>query len=105
MKALLPVRKKQPRRAKHSEQHAEDTAPRPADAAARREREPRPPAEQREERPHGPRGRRDRRAQHDRGKGKQPASSQPRSPKDTGSSQPLNTQLAEQLAALKAKLR
>ena len=105
MKALIPARKKHPRRAKHGEPQAVDGAPRPEAVPERREREPRPPADRREERPQGMRVRRDRRAQRDRGKSKPAVTPQPRPGRDSGNNQPLNTQLAEQLAALKAKLR
>jgi len=105
MKALIPARKKHPRRAKHGEPQAADGALRPEAVPERREREPRPPADRREERPQGMRVRRDRRAQRDRGKSKPAVTPQPRPGRDSGNNQPLNTQLAEQLAALKAKLR
>ncbi len=101
MKALIPPRKKRSRRPRHGEQPTEVTQA--AAAPENRDREPRPAGEQRDEHARGPRPRRDRRGQRDRGKAT--STPQPRSGRDASSNQPLNTQLAEQLAALKAKLR
>jgi uncharacterized protein len=101
MKALIPPRKKRPRRARHGEQGGEPQ--KEAVAPAKAAKEKRPDEEPRERAGRGPRARRDRRAQRERGKGGK-SGPPPRSRKDSGSNQPLNTQLAEQLAALKSKL-
>ena len=104
MKALIPPRKKRPRRprapefAGQNQPGAESPTKQPVEgrpAAA----EGRQGAEQR------PRSRRDRKQRRDRGKGKPKPRQQSHDRRDSGSKEPLNTQLAEQLAALKAKLR
>jgi len=102
MKALIPPRKKHPRRPRPATERAADGSQAP-EALPKQETEKRPAPPQREEREQRPRNRRERRPRREQAKAKPGA--QTRTGKDAGSNQPLNTQLAEQLAALRAKLR
>ncbi len=100
MKALAPQRKRPPRRPPRETQAAttaEAARPAPERPAERR----RPDDGDRHDRPRGPRAKRERKGQRPK---KVKSQQQPKRERDSGSHQPLNTQLAEQLAALKAKL-
>ncbi|HOD51707.1 MAG TPA: Tex family protein [Candidatus Hydrogenedentes bacterium] len=102
MKALIPPRKKHPRRQRPVTERAAEGGQAP-EPLPKQETENRPAPPQREEREQRPRNRRERRPRREQAKAKPGA--QTRTGKDAGSNQPLNTQLAEQLAALRAKLR
>ncbi|MFO7976436.1 MAG: Tex-like N-terminal domain-containing protein [Candidatus Hydrogenedentota bacterium] len=101
MKALIPRRKKRPRRSRNADFATEGS--RTSEAAPKQQGDERPASAQRRGKEQRPKNRRDRKQHRDRGKGKPRPKSHDR--KGSGSKEPLNTQLAEQLAALKNKLR
>lgn len=103
MKALIPPRKKRPRRPRAAEVAGQ--AQPSTESPAKQSAEARPAAAERQGGEQRPRNRRDRKQRRDRGKGKPKPRQQSHDRRGSGSKEPLNTQLAEQLAALKAKLR